>query len=107
MSHDPGYPYRKIKKNNKYSNNFDLKLIPELEKEIIDILLEDKNYWESKNKINQGISKNNLLMKLSKKIKKIPEPIFSCVIENLINEQKILFYELDNVVRYFYFELIK
>lgn len=107
MSHDPGYPYRKIKKTNKYSNNFDANSIPEIKKEILTILLEDKNYWESKNKINQGISKNNLLMKLSKKIKKIPENIFSYALEDLINEQKILFYELDNVVRYFYFELDK
>lgn len=107
MSHDPGYPYRKIKKSNKYSNTFDLNLIPEIKKEILNILLEDKIYWQSKNKINQGISKNNLLMKLSKKIKKIPESIFAYIIEDLINEQKVLFYELDNVVRYFYFELAK
>jgi hypothetical protein len=104
MSHNPGPLYNKLKKVNKYKNKFDVNLLPEIKTDILKILLDNKNYWDSKDKTDQGISKNNLITKLNKKI---PAHIFEFVLEELIVEQKILFYEIDNVVRYFYFEISK
>jgi hypothetical protein len=46
-------------------------------------------------------------VKLNNRVKKVSESFFSYALEDLIVEQKILFYELDGVVRYFYFEINK
>lgn len=106
--HDPGYIYRKVKKNNKDKKTIvDLDLFSKIKDNILDILLENRIYWNCKNKIDQGISRDNLLVKLNNRVKKVSESFFSYALEDLIVEQKILFYELDGVVRYFYFEINK
>jgi len=91
--------YALIGKNKKSKVTLEFNKIPEVKEIILKILKEDLSFWQSKNQKQQGIEKFNLIKKVSEKIK-INSNIIYLSLDELESEQLILFYNIDNKLRY-------
>jgi hypothetical protein len=92
--------------NNKYKLDFSQEDYQNVHNYILEILLQDKIFWENKNLKQFGMSKHALMSKLSNKFK-YSSNLFNSILEDMTQEQKILSFELDNVCRYIIFNLQK
>jgi hypothetical protein len=91
--------YNLIGKNKKPITEVDYEKVPETSVILYSILEADYMWWKARGHIQLGIERNNLIKKISEKIK-VNSNVIYLAIEELILEQKIISFEDGTFTRY-------